>query len=1427
MESFLDMFSPLAFPNGALLYHFSTALPPPSNLALTPYELFREPMMVIGIADAEEYHGLPQDVAKEELDRAAAALTIGNPKLLVHQLLVMDSSNDHDMRLIPEGAMCVPAQNAFRSTALKTVMCDVSAKFLAELTTYAKAVQALPSIQSPGASSMPHRPPVNRSSSMGSWSDSPASSFRTPPRETSSRTNSPAPIPNLDGNNPPTSFDQIAATAVTENPLTRTVSRTERDGTRTSSKDRMSMQAFSSANAADKLRTKGKARVGIVIGNLYMMAGRWSDAWRELVDNTNKSRIASDHLWYARGLESIVVCMLLFVWTGYDFQIPAVCYSGSERVSAMITNGMKDGLPSLSTHDSKSADMAAQRLAELLPDLVMNILGIHDRASTLAAESLPAVAYSESVIRMAKMLALLQTANGKLESALIGKMIKERPSLTSPIRNAGYSSGISNHAISDILFRAYPSPTIPLSDAAKILSGIASVLGILKLQRKRAIVIKELLASLIPVLVQARKVGAAEVGIHPAASLSAAFDIPEGDKHLGLDYLLKDVHTVYGARHGDGINTNATTSLAKPTDIDTLLNSAIAEATTFAAVQTEGSLHLKIDILRACIDFCEALPDLPGIVHFAALLLRVAGPQCAISFESPGSHVRLAIDEQIRLVSNISRTTSAASKIGLHDIQIHYWDDFFVRSVQWGTDGDGDKLREHQNPQTVLESHSKRRTPFLYDPFAKQDIKAAEKVLVAEEPIELIVKLQNPYDFDLKVESLSLVSKGAELDAHSTSFILGPSRLQSFAVTVRPKSVGKLDIVGCLVKVFGCREQMFPIYQDAWAASEAFKVKQIGMADVDLISPSPSTKHQTAPTTVSLSSTVIQAQPHVIVEDIGLSESALMVLEGQKKTFEVKIRNASPTRSVDFLHLSFEDTLTASIRSALSSTDLSRAEMYELELKLSEDPVFTWVRLDSTKPEIIAPGSTATFEITVAGRPGLGAAKIMFDYAYLGQPLSKIQGSTYTRQVTVPVDITVNASIQLHRIDIAEFPSDFAWSNQHRERSEDKNLGISRPSSRRSSSRPVEKSSDRFRTLLDRVDRVGTKSATGDEEHCLVLLDLRNAWPNPLTVSIEVRQSFLHPASSLLTPASTPLNKREVKDSKSGYEWNWAYSVHEVIHPGHIARLVLLLPKLQIANPHAPIPLLSQNQRQYVVNTDREVSESAEMAIREEFWFREEVLKHVRGTWKEDGSPRQGTIDLRAIRFSPRMIDMLRLQDIDISMTLSDAAAEPTAQSPSTDSNDTTIKDPQRILRCGRSSFKVPAETFLTLSIRITNRSATPIRGILRLRPGLAHQLSSSTDHAAFDMSRKLVFGGLLQQAMPTLEAEESVVLRVGVCALVAGEYVVHALVEELVVAEAEAVESEGITGMGLEDFSAGGQGLKNRERRVWRATEGCKIIAS
>lgn len=371
------MFSPLAFPNGTLLYDLSTSLPPPSHLALSPFEQFREPLLIIGIADASEYPWLHQSRAedaadsaqqksgqqendREELLSAIEDLREQFPKAYLHSLMLFDFASPQPHPELPSETMLVPPAPQVKMTTMKTLMCDLTATLLAEMTTLAKSIQVLPTVSSPASQ-------TGSTDNVPSWANADPStslfSRRNSQTPISSRPESPISanqkdahrmsmpvLPSTSGNSlanddpraaspttqgartPPTTFDEISGLNAA-NTLHRTTSNSSKSksATRDRSADRVSIHGFGSGGAGERARNKGRGRIGVIIGTLYLCAGQWQDALKELTEAATQARTFSDHLWHAKALENIMVCLLLFAWSGMDFQVCSSYYIPSWR----------------------------------------------------------------------------------------------------------------------------------------------------------------------------------------------------------------------------------------------------------------------------------------------------------------------------------------------------------------------------------------------------------------------------------------------------------------------------------------------------------------------------------------------------------------------------------------------------------------------------------------------------------------------------------------------------------------------------------------------------------------------------------------------------------------------------------------------------------------------------------------------------------------------------------------------------------------------------------------------------------------------------------------------------------------------------------------------------------------------------------------
>ncbi|KAF6223349.1 hypothetical protein HO133_000191 [Letharia lupina] len=1430
------MFSPLAFPEGRVLYDLSTSLPPPAHLALTPFEVYREPLIVLGITDGTDF-GLEHAQRDGQVQRNGAEPRFGgehrelpgiesisrglddlsrqHPKALVHQVLVFD----HEEFPLPQGVYPVPSPAKSRTTTVKTVMCDMTSRLLGAMAPYAKSLQGLTSLDSPRVSSAPtfnevasalpsHMGHLSRvSSGVNSRSSSPAGErsdlthrVSMPARVTSeidSRSSTPdsrATSPPSGRNTPPPTTNGLTGASATKSPPRESGN----EKARAESRDRTSTSGFGAGSLGEREKNKGKGRVGIVIGAMYLLAGRWPDAVKELVQSATIARASSDYLWHAKALDYILVCLLMFAWAEMDFRIPDTFYPGSEKPGSSSSKSSKNkqseslaeigGRKSL---DPENRAASLQSLASLLPDLTNNILNLYSRAWTFTDDKLPPLAFSQSAIRFAKLLSVLHIS-GKLDDSVLRHLVLNTK-LSKPVIEGPDAATLSTKPeLAALAFRAYPSPlpdsSLSIADHTMILAGIASVLSELGYHRKKAIILKGLMSTLLPALVQARKDGAAEMGVHPAASLASlnasARAMPSqnsssasDDSEQGMRHFLSLVCQAYGILPLEPIGSIKQKGRDKqsvtPKSRQTRANEAtVARAIQQASINASGSKYLKLEVLRSCINVCEALPDLGGALQYSAELLRAGGSSMAPGPDSSDGSPDLPIEEQMRLANNISRTLSAARHLGVQHLEADYWDDFLVRGIEVVETNQSRALVSHAKPELeVVETieAKKEKNPFIYNPFLKKSSAAAEPLLVAQEEAFFRVTLQNLYDFDVVIEHIELLSDSIPFEGSPETTLIGPYRTQTLLLSGTPQAAGSLSITGCAVKVKGCRERMFPIFSEPWALKPDIKGRHVGLAQKSrpISTASDPVKSKIpppkGPTATKLALKVTGAQPNISLKSISLPQSAIMLLDGETRTFTVSFQNTSRTIPMDLVLLSFTDSTASQLQSALANKDLSPVELYELEFASARKQSFRRHRKDKDRDLMIEPGGEATFEIEVLGKPQLSHGAIQVDYGYLGIPKTDIKDHFYTRQLVIPLTITVNASISFLRNDVVSLPSD----SGRRDEQATTDLGGAPFETNYPNANP------------SRLHPPNDNPHSPSSLECLLLLDLRNSWPSTLTISIELRSSN--------TPTKTQ---------------------SRIFHPGTTHRIPVFVPRLHLPNAHDPIPSINpHNARQFVVSSTKSTPE-AERAMREAFWYREVLLSRLHATWKQESTGRSGEVELRGLRLTPRMISALKLDDLEISMAVLLAEPHPgSASAPVKQLNPTT--------------FTVPTQTFLSIATTLRNRSTTPIHPLLRLQPSLANQPPG----IALDLGKRLLVNGVLQRVVDVIPPGEEVKIETGFVVLSKGRYEWGATVEEV---RSQSMAGKGdAKGSGERGRAATGERvLEDGGRRVWYGEQPCTVVA-
>ncbi|KAK5172562.1 uncharacterized protein LTR77_002682 [Saxophila tyrrhenica] len=966
---------PRASPSGALLYNYTTAAPSELQHHLSPFELFREPLLVIGIVDGLQDLQTPSEV---DLEAASAFLKERHPRVVDRQLIVLGDGQDGNTQPKEDNVVFINQDWEINGASTKEALCQMSARFLKELSTYTKALQASPSIQTPGQTArnlqreVAYRESERRPGS-ASGRSTPSQSEATSPIEESSRQ------PPWNRGIPATSFDQIQGASSLGSGLSRTDSQSSSKGKhgRTTSQDRITVQGFGSGTSQDKIKQRGKARVGIVIGSIYMMAGHYSEALRMLSEHTTKARALSDSIWQAKGLENIVICLLLSSWAGVEFQIPSICYASLEKSGQRLSVALRSDF-----RRAEAAQQASIRsLSTAIPDLLELTLSLY--RSTEGPLELPVVPVADATVRFGKLLAILHISDAHLDTEALNPFVgtnksKDRSALAST-RHA--SNGPSKVAIAEFMSNAQPTllDNVPDADHIAILAGIAGVYSLIALDRKKGIVLKELVSVLTSALTLARKRHAAEMGIQPGGTypteLRADAVLTASGPSTGLDGLINELARIYG--------------------FDLVETEGAKDSTKVSAPSFFGGDSMKLDILSELAAFCEATPSPQGILRLNASLLRSFGPKSAIDTEDSSSSKVVSKEEQEKLTASMTRAVEAARTMGLEDVEAQYWDQFLVRGVELMRPEPALAVvrRPKAKSTTTIAEGSTSGNPLLYDPSASRPGTAEEpksKIIVKGERSKSVVSLQNPYEVPIQIESLEIVTEGVALEvSHDEPITLGPLRIQEVPVYVTPTDTGDFKIIGCNIKVFASRKQFFPIVKNAFKRVASSLVKRQGQKGRDHISGSGDDRiglpydfnheiHVAAP-----------EMPTLVVDKTPFTEASAQLLDGEKVEFTIVLKNVSIAKSLV-------------------------AKVFEVAtINRTNDFAQTVVRQD-TRSDIVAVEQCFTYVGDIVAATRTKRCDIAFTYGKADDDAA----SPATRRVVAPVQLTILPGLSVSGLEI-------------------------------------------------------------------------------------------------------------------------------------------------------------------------------------------------------------------------------------------------------------------------------------------------------------------------------------------------------------------------------------------------------------------------
>ncbi|KAF3102111.1 hypothetical protein TWF103_007753 [Orbilia oligospora] len=1351
-------FSPLSFPNGQIVYTLTTSYNTEHEY-LDGLEMHRRTYMVIALADYHERNSVA------DLRAGIQDLNFQYPKALLFPLVMFDTPIGDDLfsrdthlwkedgevssnvAEYPKLTIPIPSKYESSVASIKSVMSDLTGLLLSGFARLSKDLQTLPTIEAP-ASGDNERPRPNTRMSL--------------------------PVP---GTLPNPALSNLGV------------------GSRLTT-----MTGFGNATISEKERSRGKARINIAIANLHLMTGFVTDAFREFTEGALAAKNSGDFLWHGKALEGIGVCLVIMAYMGLDLQIPTVVFPATTPLSE--TKWKLNG----------AVTETLETLFSMMPELLNTILGLYSRAGTFNSEPAPALVQSETIIRFCKLMVVAQQCHG-LNANSLGHIVLGTPlpaNLGKP-----QMKNLSRGDIASLVMRAYPNnlQSLTVVDAASILGGMASVLDKIEFKRKKALVTRELLKLLVPSLIQARVVGAAETGLHPTASGGEEFrpasrngpsrpgtpQPQEGQGGLDGDEadivrtsrLLDDLCSAYGITH-DTLSQAIETSTDE--EKNTLLRKNLADANHFRSF---GWLSLKVGVLRSCILLTEAIPDYEAILRYTTKLLEIAGTE-------------LSKGEQGKLAESFTRTVGLARKSGLDEDMggvAEYWDDYLLRDIELVES----QIWKPPIPHAAAELSAvteAAKNPFIYNPFASKHTTVTslssttiKTLLVESEPVDFLITLQNPFDFEIQIDTVELDVTGVEFQTLPASVVIGAYRQHNYIITGIPQSSGTMKLLGAKIKVYGCKEKFFPIVPDVRMVpvDGEDKIKKVGTGAMKLEHPRPKSHISSnsnnvrasqipqpsfGPDLKQLSINVIPSQPKLSITHTSLPQNAIMVLEGEKQLFTVHVKNESDSVAVDFVTISFVDSTTEPVTNAISQKQGLPAEVYELEVILYKKKAFEWIRPE--EKVTIQPGGTGVFKVQVLGKPGLTSGKVVVDYGFIDRDGKKKEGEGsggwYTRRTETDVTVTVNAAVELVRMDF------LPWSGVS------SSLIAEHPETQQLQNGNGEFSKSKFPTRNEQVRELFTRLSNVDNPstYALVLIDIRNSWPHPLRVSMG------------FDPAEEDIGTGD----------DMRFTASDTIPAGHSTRLILPLKRVYVSNPTAPIPSLSKTQRQYVVSLTK-VSPELERVTREGFWYKEAVLKRISGTWEEVGTERQGVVECRNFRMGvSRGVDVVKAEEVEVTVDLED---------------DGEAGDGAEVKSTGRGRWSVKTDHFFKVKVSVRNRGVKKVRLISRILPCLRF-VGGSTGNSGLEMTRRAGFNGTLQKSLGWIQGGEERTVEMGMVVIASGEYEMLGCVEEVKGDDYDEEDVDDGTKKSREPLEVEQRLLEDMirgERKVWYARDVCNVVAS
>ncbi|KAK0459779.1 TRAPP II complex [Desarmillaria tabescens] len=1149
-------FMPNPLSTGHLHLSFPTHPPPTSHIPLSLLRPSHFPLAVIGIASCA-----PDDTLPSVLAQFHGTLLDLFPADFVFPLARIcfvfeegDGNNSTNLGDSLPGLAVIPSMMGNKKIYLGTLIADLCSNVLGEFGVLVQALESPLGNEYLNSSLLPVLPPL--------------SELPTPLNGNRIRDV----LPPLSSHNSVPDMSKSGFTLASSPSMKRTSSAGHRQSTLTVPASKKRLSSIGAVSSPGRLFK--------VLGDFFTLAGRTEDAYVWYTESLQLFRATPDPVWQASALEGLATISILDSWSaGHGLQTST----------------------SATTRDPW-ADVA---------DKLTQATSLYYRTpiADMDHHSLVAYLYCCCVLRHSSLLFSVWSAKGWGPLAFTtmlqpGTTPYLPPTISYEDRNSwshlerlSSISGISRISVASVIAQAH-GPWLLHLDARErigVLEAVAALYSCLGFRRKEAYILREVLGCILDLIVCGRdEDGIATASYSPdegaqTSTTNATMSSAPGNPQVGVrvNESTEGNHSILKLLthlcRVLGIELDA----VKIVDADSTSVDANEPDDDFQLREPFGWPELQVGVVREAVAVAEALPDYLAVAQFALSSLKTLQDV-------------LEVGDQYHFYKTATEALSTARRRG-DTRPVEYWTGNPITSISVAP---LPLIRlPNEKPLSALRPRSGEvnpiltgaRNPFLYNPRQAAFGQPSQTMVVQNEVLEFVIELQNPYVFNLELDSLSLSTTGVPFESTPTRVLIPPESNYRVVVSGRATQSGTLTIRGCIVQApaGAPREFVIPLATDDELERRARRHGalqcEMGRSKYSGLDAFPWEKAlkrgntqlaRSPPRSIPrfLECKVVPEQPLLRIRRTSVTHGALMLYDGERSTIRLTVENVS-SLPVDFLRLVFDDSTIAPAQQALAEGSLSTFDTYETEYNLIHRPLFSW---NEDESRTIDPAGKLTLTVQCLGKVGCTSGTIHVTYACIQRNPESPSEVFHTRQLSYPLMVTVYHMLDCQAMDILPLPL-------HDD-----------------DSRPK-------KSQLPKSDI---------PDWCLFSIEVRNSYGTPFEVTIErVQQDAgFAKASSIIAPGST-------------------------------SRLVIPLRKFLLTQPHVSQAIPTLSDRQFVL-TESKLSDDEERTQTELFWYREELFKSLQCRWQEVGGTRSGDLSLRQQRMTLPMLNTLRTEAARIDMSL-------------------------------------------------------------------------------------------------------------------------------------------------------------------------------